>query len=694
MENENYNEETVIDGQFKEVDESKPLTETTEKAEMTAPDESGTAVSGGSESTAVGSSAENVAENEAKKEEKAGLIRKLLEAFRKLIDALHKNSAFSIFQEEVMKDISTLQFETEINQELLGELADKLSKIDKALNINTDNLKKNESAIQDFVTDKTELSTFYNAETGATRYILFDREKLNEALFKCGAGEEVDLRGAMMFIEQDANGMARVVPPYSLEDFMNPMMQLSEAEIENRKLTNMDFTEAMWEQLDSPDHLQKSFHELSETEKEATVHAWIHGAYEQQKEILESVKNELNNVKEAVEQGKSAVFDKSDYENAIKGYEDFFMEKAIAKAEEAEKNNEDREDYNDFFRYAFYNVADENKPTTIMHDLKVADIFNKNEKGEFISSDWKITGIYNQMNEQTQKAEAVVEVAKKENGQVAKAVFTDKDAWDILEAYGVGTISRLPVVKGDDGKNTPLFNEAVSNAYIEQLKAQQRWQEIATYQAAMMAEENYRKQVQQRAEQVKEEAIQYEREQRQRQEEEKTLIEQSHEMQSFITGTTMAFAIQKAKRDILMPNKPASGRADKDIEKLFEKVLTEAKFVDNKLVSSIVVPMEDKTMSIKEGTSRESIINMMNKNYSEGYANLLQKTVEKLEKDSVVKPYNDFGVSQEDKYYADDDRGTIQQFDTKESAKDFKDRKEEDHKTWDREEKEDREDKR
>ena len=130
-----------------------------------------------------------------------------------------------------------------------------------------------------------------------------------------------------------------------------------------------------------------------------------------------------------------------------------------------------------------------------------------------------------------------------------------------------------------------------------------------------------------------------------------------------------------------------------------KKVLREGNFKEGKLTNKIDVKDEEgRTIArIPQGMPREKIGEQFNKNYSLGYAVLLEKAVKELREEdkqrdeNTIRPYNDLAVTKTDKVYVED-RGTIQQFDSRETANDYKERKEDEYETRDKEEKENTQD--
>ena len=239
-----------------------------------------------------------IAENENKAplpqtEEKKSFIQRLLESLKRLFESMKRNSEFSIFQEEIMKDIDSLQFETEINQDMLKELSDKLHCLEGLTHANSSDMTKNIDTISKFIKDDTELS-MYRSENGSIQYVLFNREDLREKLFRAATGEEISLKESMLFVTVDKDGIAKLTPPCRYDDFINP-------EIKGREeFTNQNFTLEDFDDIDA--HKVAAFSDKDgDTKRAFFVETFTHSNEVFSKMIYESI----NAAKEGMSKGKN-----------------------------------------------------------------------------------------------------------------------------------------------------------------------------------------------------------------------------------------------------------------------------------------------------------------------------------------------------------------------------------------------------
>lgn len=245
------------------------------------------------------------------KKEKESLLEKLLSALRSLMSVFKKNEAFSVFQEEIMKDVTALQFQTEVNAEILEELTKKLDTLSGLTKLNDENLESSRDKLLDFINENTEIAHFIDKETDTEQFIIFDRDKLNADLMKAGTGLEVDLTKSMMAIEI-VDGKTSLVPPQRFDDIINPCLD------DRERLTNMNWVSEDFDNLDG--HLEKGISSLTAVEKRQMFVELLTKNHEEERKNIENTQKIVSECKEAlqnVKDGKTADVDLDKINTAV-----------------------------------------------------------------------------------------------------------------------------------------------------------------------------------------------------------------------------------------------------------------------------------------------------------------------------------------------------------------------------------------
>lgn len=247
-------------------------------------------------------------ESEAEKEEKKGILKRLLEALRALYDSLHKNSAFSIFQEEIMKDMTALQFQNEINTELLSDITDRLNRIDGLAKIHGEEFEQATKQLSDFINENTELACLSDPATGVTQYVLFDRVKINDALMQASLdGKAINLNDYMMFIEADAEGNARLSSVQSFDELLLQYKTGNGIANENagarRAYTSLNFTMDDLQYICDNTSLFEKFKDTPVEDKKAWFDMCLKLDYEKVSKEFAEAKAMLKEANEAVKKG-------------------------------------------------------------------------------------------------------------------------------------------------------------------------------------------------------------------------------------------------------------------------------------------------------------------------------------------------------------------------------------------------------
>ena len=242
------------------------------------------------------------------KKEKESLLEKLLSALRSLMSVFKKNEAFSVFQEEIMKDVTALQFQTEVNAEILEELTKKLDALSGLMKLNDENLESSRDKLLDFINENTEIAHFIDKKTDTEQFIIFDRDKLNADLMKAGTGLEVDLTKSMMAIEI-VDGKTSLVPPQRFDDIINPCLD------DRERLTNMNWVIKDFDNLDG--HLEKGISSLTAVEKRQMFVELLTKNHEEERKNIENTQKIVSESLQNVKDGKTADVDLDKINTAV-----------------------------------------------------------------------------------------------------------------------------------------------------------------------------------------------------------------------------------------------------------------------------------------------------------------------------------------------------------------------------------------
>lgn len=528
-------------------------------------------------------------ENEAEKEEKKGILRRLLEALRALYDSLHKNSAFSVFQEEIMKDMTALQFQSEINSELLSDITDRLNRIDGLAKLHGEEFEQATKQLSDFINENTEMACLLDPATGVTQYVLFDRVQISDALMQAGIeGKAINLNDYMMFIEADKDGNARLSSVKSfdelLQQYKTDIGANEKTDVARRGYSSLNFTMDDLQYLCNNANTFEKFRDMPVEDKKSWFDLCLKLDYEK-------VSNEMAEAKAWLKEANDAVKKGLDISKVDVNFERF----------------------------------DENSK-------------NVNKYLDEVALQKKLTEALEKKNLEINKQNLERERKQLEQEEANRKLYLEREKERI--------------------KNLEEFNSQIAKG--------------ASKMALMFGNVALA-----------------------------DIVKNATELPKYPNANKTAESFRK-----LFPN------SDRKIEELFKDMMSKIKVKDGEILEDFkmmtkLTNAEGKempfTVSYKKGQDLDFMLAEMDNYHSKGIGHLLEKALTDMEKEQTVsretikeementtRPYNDFGVdtTKGDKVYVDDERGNIHQFNTKETATDFKEEKKEENQIEEKEEKE------